>query len=413
DTNVINGKPIYFWKNRDNGTVPADAGQIILANCSNVIIQHQNISSVTAGIELGFSSMNIIINNTITSNVWHGLYLESSNKNSIIYNTFSRNNKNGILLDLSPENSISYNVINLNAENGIYQYFSSNNTVLNNTVSHNNDGLRFEYSNDNEIIRNSISWNKNSGIYLGPESKRNRIYHNNFFDNSNQATDYGINDWYLDYPNGGNYWSDYLGKDNFTGPKQNITGVDGIGDIAYDLIITWLDVIDLYPLMEPVQEKIQVPTAPLNVEAEPGDGFVLLIWSVPFSDGGATISSYNIYRGNGTINKTLIATVSVTHYNDTEVTNNVTYYYEISAENAGGEGPKSAEVTAIPITTIKPENGDDGDGMIFLYIGILIILVWVTTILITFLMMRKRARKMRKGSEKQDRKKSTIKKRNR
>jgi hypothetical protein len=41
--------------------------------------------------------------------------------------------------------------------------------------------------------------------------------------------------WDNGYPSGGNYWDDYNGTDQFSGPDQNIPGPDGIGDYPYDI----------------------------------------------------------------------------------------------------------------------------------------------------------------------------------
>ncbi|HDM66992.1 MAG TPA: hypothetical protein ENG62_01215, partial [Thermoplasmatales archaeon] len=42
--NTVNGKPLYYYKNMHDFTVPKDAGQIILANCTNVTIRDVYIS---------------------------------------------------------------------------------------------------------------------------------------------------------------------------------------------------------------------------------------------------------------------------------------------------------------------------------------------------------------------------------
>jgi parallel beta-helix repeat protein len=42
-SNTVNGKPVYFWKNRDGGVIPPGAGQVILANCKNVTIENQEV----------------------------------------------------------------------------------------------------------------------------------------------------------------------------------------------------------------------------------------------------------------------------------------------------------------------------------------------------------------------------------
>jgi hypothetical protein len=49
---------------------------------------------------------------------------------------------------------------------------------------------------------------------------------------------------------------------------------------------------------------------------------------------------------------TLAATTS---YSDTTVTNGVTYYYVVSAVNAGGESAQSGEATAHPVSNLPPQ----------------------------------------------------------
>jgi hypothetical protein len=56
------------------------------------------------------------------------------------------------------------------------------------------------------------------------------------------------NVWDDGYPSGGNFWSDYAGVDLFSGPLQNETGRDGIGDTAY---VIDEDNVDRYPLINP------------------------------------------------------------------------------------------------------------------------------------------------------------------
>ncbi len=68
------------------------------------------------------------------------------------------------------------------------------------------------------------------------------------FDYVEPAFSSGIsNIWDDGYPSGGNYWSDYNGTDLFSGPHQNETGSDGIGDTPY---LIRFDSQDNYPLMK-------------------------------------------------------------------------------------------------------------------------------------------------------------------
>src|SRR5438876_2439226 len=92
------------------------------------------------------------------------------------------------------------------------------------------------------------------------------------------------------------------------------------------------------------------PGAPQGLSAAPGDATVSLTWSPPSSNGGSPITNYRVYRGFTSGGETLLTTLGVvTSYSDTAVTNGVTYYYEVSALNNVGEGPRSSEASATPI----------------------------------------------------------------
>src|SRR4029079_11703218 len=94
------------------------------------------------------------------------------------------------------------------------------------------------------------------------------------------------------------------------------------------------------------------PGAPSLTSASGADGSVSLQWSAPSSDGGATITNYNVYRGTASGAETLLTQVgNVTSYTDSAVTNGTTYYYEVSAVNSVGEGALSNERSATPATS--------------------------------------------------------------
>ncbi|MGO8672708.1 MAG: beta strand repeat-containing protein [Capsulimonadaceae bacterium] len=93
-----------------------------------------------------------------------------------------------------------------------------------------------------------------------------------------------------------------------------------------------------------------IPTlnpSPIGLSAEDGPADVTLTWSV-FP--GAT--SYNVYRGtaSGAEGTTAVATnVTTTTYLDTGLSNNSTYFYEVTAVPSTGETAPSAQVAATPM----------------------------------------------------------------
>jgi hypothetical protein len=93
------------------------------------------------------------------------------------------------------------------------------------------------------------------------------------------------------------------------------------------------------------------PSPPTGVSAIAGDGQVTLAWT---SVSGAT--SYNVYwslsSGVTTTNGTKITNAS-NPYVQTGLTNFIPYYYVITAVNAFGESPASAEVSATPTAFIS------------------------------------------------------------
>ena len=196
--NTINNKPLYYIKNCfEPITIPTHIGQVIAANCENLIIQNLIITNGTNGISLGFSHNNTIRNNYIT-NVGTALIFEGSYNNTIYQNELIDNGR------------------------AIFTFFSSYNTIYQNNIKENTYGI-------------TIS----DLIWMDPP-ENNYIYHNNFVNNSeSQAFDSSSNYWDNNYPNGGNYWDDYTGIDAVG---------DGIGDTPYN--ISGDNNQDLYPFIE-------------------------------------------------------------------------------------------------------------------------------------------------------------------
>ncbi|WP_228561743.1 discoidin domain-containing protein [Catenulispora rubra] len=110
------------------------------------------------------------------------------------------------------------------------------------------------------------------------------------------------------------------------------------------------------------------PPAPLNlgINANP-DTSLSLSWD---QTPGAT--SYHVYRGTAAGGEAAapIATTTVPSYNDTHLSNTLDYFYVITAINAGGESPKSAEDssrTPPPIGTGGNTPGTGSGGSLVYY----------------------------------------------
>ncbi|MFQ5919559.1 MAG: fibronectin type III domain-containing protein, partial [Thermoplasmata archaeon] len=96
------------------------------------------------------------------------------------------------------------------------------------------------------------------------------------------------------------------------------------------------------------------PTAPQNLVATAGVDEVGLTWEAPLSDGGSPITNYRVFRGTAPGTAVFLADAGTSlSYTDTAVMTGLTYYYEVSAENAIGEGPRSNEDSSAPTVEIQ------------------------------------------------------------
>jgi len=172
-SNVVNGKPLRFLKNTTGETVPVGSGQIILAYCTNMVIENQEFTNVAVGITIAFSSHCVISNNTCNSIGsgfdYVGIQLSHSHDNIVSGNQCNSNQGtimgSGIELYCSDRNEVIENTCDLNHHYGISIRYSFDNVVSNNTCSRNGaDGIFLYSSNNNIIDNNTIISNGEYGI---------------------------------------------------------------------------------------------------------------------------------------------------------------------------------------------------------------------------------------------------------
>ncbi len=298
-SNTVNNKPVYYWINEQDKTVPSDAGWVVLKNCKNITVQGLNItrfggevqlynttgstirenSLSKSGISLRQSTGNIIEENRIVNSLHYGVSLKLSSENHIINNQIT-NNIEGVHIESGENNTISQNLLTSNSVVGLYLSFSyqlsgssSTTLVSQNAISKNGIGIHIYSSNSATIVLNNITGNLDWGMKLENNPKNNAIHHNNFIGNNVTAklqvcitgfwmqTDNGssingkytpprrafvageANNWNNDLE--GNYWSDYT----IRYPNATELGKTGVGNTPYYINE---NNIDQHPLLAPV-----------------------------------------------------------------------------------------------------------------------------------------------------------------
>ncbi|MEM1565462.1 MAG: NosD domain-containing protein [Candidatus Bathyarchaeia archaeon] len=192
-SNTVNGKPIYYWINRENDTVPSDAGFVAIINCKNITVENLNLERNLEGVLLAFSNDCTISENNVTNNgeqlIWGGggivLYHSSNNlirKNNVVTDHWTGD---GIRLETSSNNMVSENNIT-ETHVGVYMYYSDFNNVSNNFLRKNGKrGISLEYSSNNTVYGNEVLGSGEYGVYLGAQ-------YNDILENNITAYKYGL-----------------------------------------------------------------------------------------------------------------------------------------------------------------------------------------------------------------------------
>ncbi|MEM2144015.1 MAG: NosD domain-containing protein [Candidatus Jordarchaeaceae archaeon] len=250
-SNLVNGKPVYYWINEKKKSVPSDAGYVGIINSSEIIVSNLILSNNLCGVLLAYTTNSIVCNVTCTENK-QGIYLVLSDENFIVNNSL-KNNESGISLISAQRNKIAKNIVQSNriglslSQSPLVETRSNLNDVYSNVIRENSYGILIDKEQkNNRIYRNYVA-NNSYGVSIEKDAVENILYHNNFIKNDVHAkTGKCKNYWNNTYPAGGNYWDNYVGADVFYGVYQNLTGSDGIGDTPY-----LIDIYnkDEYPLM--------------------------------------------------------------------------------------------------------------------------------------------------------------------
>lgn len=258
---TVSGNTINIAGKEPNGIFYLGSNDTITGN--NINISSTDSSSGIGSLNVySGSSYDHITNNYIRSYLkasgsQFGLYYEYGLTDSVISgNQFTSAAGNGSGIELNGYNnhdSISSNTFTfpsgINSVLGLNLNDFLNGTLSNNSIYNTNKSLNWNGA-SHVVINGNYFYNQYTAMYLS-DSNNLTFYQNdfvNFTDTLVESGEISNVSFNVQYPVGGNYWSNYTGSDKYAGPGQNIPGPDGIGDtpfrIAYNLT-------DKYPLMKP------------------------------------------------------------------------------------------------------------------------------------------------------------------
>jgi parallel beta-helix repeat protein len=153
--NTVDGKPVYYMADQAGAAVPADAGQVILANCSDMSVEGMSFSGVTVGVEVLFCSNITLSCIESTGNFWCGADIEMSEGVAVEGCDLSSNHNNGLRLYSCEGTAVSGCTVSYN-HMGIIVSFSGSTNLAENECSYNDYGIFIDDSTACNLSSNAL-----------------------------------------------------------------------------------------------------------------------------------------------------------------------------------------------------------------------------------------------------------------
>jgi chitodextrinase len=131
-----------------------------------------------------------------------------------------------------------------------------------------------------------------------------------------------------------------------TSYTYTVQAVDGAGNVSANS--------NAVTVKTPTVPDTTAPSIPTGLKAVAADvDQINLTWTASTDSGGSGLAGYNVYRGGTKLNSNPVTTTS---FGDSTVIASTTYSYKVEAVD--GAGNKSAQTSAVSVTTPSAKKGD-------------------------------------------------------
>jgi hypothetical protein len=214
------------------------------------------------------------------------------------------------------------------------------------------------------------------------------------------GNDHVMLSWTAPSANGGSVITNYRiydgtssGDEVLVATAGNVTVYDAAGlanGMTYNFTVAAVNAMGAGANVTATCIPATAPNAPLALHANgSGNGWAVLTWTAPASDGGAAIAGYLVFQGTSAGGETLIANITspaTTSCNCTGLENGVVHYFSVLAYNGQGSGNNAS--TLVILASVTPNA--TGTWMLPVAIGGYAIAAAVVAVGAGFTMRRKR-----------------------
>ncbi|WP_165875277.1 right-handed parallel beta-helix repeat-containing protein [Natrarchaeobius chitinivorans] len=331
EDNLVAGDPLVYFHDVDDPNVPTDAGQVIIANSSNVTAEDLTLDDSAPTIQVIYSENVTIADSTITAPTTDGLYLAES-VNVTLDSVTVEGGDTGVATDELESIEVTNSVLVDNDDYGLAVDLRDgvqNATITDNTIARNGVGVDLNAWGDLDgiVVTGNAFQDNVEGLVLQDETEDVTIAQNSF-----EGNDFAfVNDYYLtadEMTVTDNWWGAESGASGGVTDACTGTVADGAGDAIDDdgdnnvCFDPWLN-----------EDPIDGPSASFTVDpADPDEGE-----EITFDASGSTapdgdVTAYHWdFNGDGEINETT-ADPETAHVFDTPGT----YEVELTVEDENG-----------------------------------------------------------------------------